>query len=421
MSKLEVAGEAGNVAANLIKDAAGGEGMLADAARAAQHLLDDAGGAVGSRPKTLSLSGDALAAAKERIAEGGIMRRRPARAGIAQGTADDAEVFAKPPGVEGEPGRRGGITSWRAPEGAPNPFHGDPIKVTADSGLTGIESAATKPAAAVKAERVPPPPRREPTLEERLPTKAFEEEREPKNVSKLPDGTVVTQYNTEIPFRFTNSRGFPLTGGEYVTTVAQHDAGAMKGWTTLHNPDGIDKIGIGPENGSNYLGKTSPVLALNFQPKDFANKFSHLEGTGAPAFIRGDTTFLRTEANGPDKPVMAFVNPTGELAGLQWNSSRVMQHGPFAGLKGDEINVIDGKMRLVDHSEMVGAKPKEYIYDPKSLGMENIQTWSVVPNAVAHPDKAIPIAGVEDKVIVPQLLYPRPLMNIVEGTKPVAT
>src|SRR5277367_5767998 len=122
----------------------------------------------------------------------------------------------------------------------------------------------------------------------------------------------------EIPFRFTNSRGTPVTSGENVKIVAQHEAGEWKGWTTLQHPDGIDKIGMGPENGENYLGKTNPTLALDFQPKGFANQFQHLKESGVPAFIRLDTTFLRTEANakGQDKPVMAFINPSGELAGL---------------------------------------------------------------------------------------------------------
>jgi hypothetical protein len=74
-------------------------------------------------------------------------------------------------------------------------------------------------------------------------------------------------------------------------------------------------------------------------------------------------------------------------------------------------------MTLLDSSEMVGTKQRSYIYDPKNEGMENIKTWSEVPTALASPDKAISIPFVADKVIVPQLLHPRPLMNIVEATK----
>jgi len=59
--------------------------------------------------------------------------------------------------------------------------------------------------------------------------------------------------------------------------------------------------------------------------------------------------------------------------------------------------------------------PKEYTYQPSQLGMENIKTFTEMPTAIARLKDSIPIAGREDAVVVPQLLFPRKLMNIVES------
>jgi len=82
------------------------------------------------------------------------------------------------------------------------------VRLTAETnGLAGLDAAAPNGAAsAERSLRTPPPPPRELTAEERLPTKGFEEPNELKETIKRPDGTVVTNYTTEIPFKFQSAR-----------------------------------------------------------------------------------------------------------------------------------------------------------------------------------------------------------------------
>jgi len=74
----------------------------------------------------------------------------------------------------------------------------------------------------------------------------------------------------------------------------------------------------------------------------------------------------------------------------------MIQNGPFAGLSGDQLLVVDGKMTLTDRSQMVGVGqttgiPKEYTYQPSQLGMENIKTFTEMPTAIARLKDSIPI------------------------------
>lgn len=235
------------------------------------------------------------------------------------------------------------------------------------SAATNIEKTAAKPATpAINIERDPV-----------MPTKAFEMATDRRNVSKLQDGSIVTEYlGAPLPFRFPHGKGEIGSYGHYAAYVKQLPDKSV----TIGNPEGIDKIGRAFEKAHNTLGLQQPNLAFESVPKWLQNRHGQLAETGVPAWFRGDSTWLYGQANAAKtaRPIEANFNRTG-LSQLKFDSPTKMSYGPFEGLVGDAVGMTaKGEAVLVNTTKLVGSKPEMFIYKP---GSADIQTWRSIATA----------------------------------------
>ena len=233
-----------------------------------------------------------------------------------------------------------------------------------------------------------------------MPTKAFEIAGERKTVSKLADGSTLTEYTTApLPFRFSDparsSRS--VAYGDAAYTVKQLPDGSV----TIGNPEGISRIGQGFEKAHNTLGLQTTRLELSFMPKWFQAKNEHLSQSGVPAWYKGDRSWLYGQVNGTKgaRPVEASFSESS-LAQIRYENPVKVGFGPFEGLSGDVMGFAkNGDALLVNTNKIVGAKPETFVY---RKGSSDIETWRLIPNAAGENE------------VKRVLMTPRAFLNLVE-------
>lgn len=401
MSRLEVAEQLAKAAVDgaeklgvrLLGDAAGntvkaGEALTASAAMrepsAATLLAEEA---LSAGPKTLSLSGAGREAALRRLAqkEAPVEFRQNAGMSFVDGdlklTSRNTLSAGRQAALEEKLAFKGldvdrfetatrfevvSKTKRGADKAVASATEGDGAKA-AESLAKPTENAAAKVEIAKPAIIRPAEPQ--------MPTKAFELPNERKMVTKLDDGSVLTEYpNAALPFKFfdPSRAGRSTSYGDAVYTVKQLPDGSI----TIGNPEGINLIGRNFEKARNTLGLDTPMQGFTEAPKWFQAKHAHMAESGVPTWMRGDSSWLYGQVNGLKgaKPTEAAFGQHGYLTQLKYDSPVKVVTGPFQGLVGDAMGIAgNGEAMLVNTAKILGERPETYIY---KRGAGEIQAWT---------------------------------------------